>query len=108
MDQITKLFVKVREFQRGQTMTEYALILSAVAVVVFVGYNGALLIASAMCSTVTRFTRIPMEIKLSHLPMQILAADVLRSARIPSEPVTAALQDVGSAVDTQHGSPRRQ
>jgi Flp pilus assembly pilin Flp len=39
MDQITKLFVKVREFQRGQTMTEYALILSAVAVVVFVGYK---------------------------------------------------------------------
>jgi Flp pilus assembly pilin Flp len=33
------MFVKVREYQRGQTMTEYALILSAVAVVVFVGYQ---------------------------------------------------------------------
>jgi Flp pilus assembly pilin Flp len=39
MDQIRGIFVKVREYQRGQTMTEYALILSAVAVVVFVGYQ---------------------------------------------------------------------
>ena len=39
MDKIMGLFVKVREYQRGQTMTEYALILSAVAVVVFVGYQ---------------------------------------------------------------------
>jgi len=46
MDKITGLFVKVREYQRGQTMTEYALILSAVAVVVFVGYQ-------AMGTTIT-------------------------------------------------------
>jgi len=39
MDKITRLFVKVREYQRGQTMTEYALILSAVAVVVYAGYK---------------------------------------------------------------------
>jgi Flp pilus assembly pilin Flp len=39
MDKLTRLFVKVRENQRGQTMTEYALILAAVAVVVFVGYQ---------------------------------------------------------------------
>jgi Flp pilus assembly pilin Flp len=39
MDKITRLFVKVREYQRGQTMTEYALILAAVAVVVFIGYQ---------------------------------------------------------------------
>jgi len=39
MDQIRGIFVKVREYQRGQTMTEYALILSAVAVVVFIGYQ---------------------------------------------------------------------
>ncbi len=39
MNKITELFVKVREYHRGQTMTEYALILSAVAVVVFVGYQ---------------------------------------------------------------------
>ena len=36
MDKLTRLFVKVRESQRGQTMAEYALILSAVAVVVFI------------------------------------------------------------------------
>jgi Flp pilus assembly pilin Flp len=39
MDKITGLFVKVREYHRGQTMTEYALILAAVAVVVFAGYQ---------------------------------------------------------------------
>ena len=39
MDFLTKLVVKAREYQRGQTMTEYALILSAVAVVVFAGYQ---------------------------------------------------------------------
>jgi Flp pilus assembly pilin Flp len=39
MDKITGLLVKVREYQRGQTMTEYAMILSAVAVVVFAGYT---------------------------------------------------------------------
>jgi Flp pilus assembly pilin Flp len=36
---ITKMYVKAREASRGQTMTEYALILSAVAVVVFIGYQ---------------------------------------------------------------------
>lgn len=35
----TKVFVKAREWHKGQTMTEYALILAAVAVVVFVGYQ---------------------------------------------------------------------
>lgn len=39
MELLTRMYVKVREVQRGQTMTEYALILSAVAVVVFVGYQ---------------------------------------------------------------------
>jgi Flp pilus assembly pilin Flp len=39
MDKITAILVKVRESKRGQTMAEYALILSAVAVVVFVGYQ---------------------------------------------------------------------
>ena len=43
MEFITRLYVSVREFNRrltrGQTMTEYALILSAVAVVVFVTYE---------------------------------------------------------------------
>jgi Flp pilus assembly pilin Flp len=39
----TKLYVSMREFNRrltkGQTMTEYALILAAIAVVVFVTYE---------------------------------------------------------------------
>ncbi len=39
MDFVTRMFVKAREWQKGQTMTEYALILSAVAVVVFLGYQ---------------------------------------------------------------------
>jgi Flp pilus assembly pilin Flp len=39
MDMIRKLYVKGDEFARGQTMTEYALILAAIAVVVFVGYQ---------------------------------------------------------------------
>jgi Flp pilus assembly pilin Flp len=34
-----KLYVKANEFARGQTMAEYALILAAVAVVVFAGYE---------------------------------------------------------------------
>jgi Flp pilus assembly pilin Flp len=40
---VTKLYVSAREFNRrltkGQTMTEYALILAAIAVVVFVTYE---------------------------------------------------------------------
>jgi len=39
MNAVTKLVVKVRDYDRGQTMAEYALILAAVAVVVFVGYQ---------------------------------------------------------------------
>jgi Flp pilus assembly pilin Flp len=39
MDFITRMFVKAHNWHRGQTMTEYALILSAVAVVVYIGYQ---------------------------------------------------------------------
>jgi Flp pilus assembly pilin Flp len=39
MDMLRKLYVKADGFARGQTMAEYALILAAVAVVVFVGYQ---------------------------------------------------------------------
>ena len=39
MSSITRLVVRAREYGRGQTMAEYALILAAVAVVVFVGYQ---------------------------------------------------------------------
>ncbi len=43
MKTISSLFIRAREWQKGlskgQTMTEYALILAAVAVVVFVTYQ---------------------------------------------------------------------
>ncbi len=39
MDFITRMVVKTQNWRRGQTMTEYALILSAVAVVVYAGYK---------------------------------------------------------------------
>jgi len=39
MNRIARLVVRAREFNRGQTMAEYALIMAAVAVVVFVGYQ---------------------------------------------------------------------
>jgi Flp pilus assembly pilin Flp len=43
MDFLTKMYVKasegVRSYREGQTMTEYALILAAIAVVVFAAYN---------------------------------------------------------------------
>jgi Flp pilus assembly pilin Flp len=39
MNFIARFYLKAREASRGQTMTEYALILSAVAVVVFLGYQ---------------------------------------------------------------------
>jgi Flp pilus assembly pilin Flp len=52
MDKITRLFVKAREYQRGQTMAEYALILAAVAVVVFVGYQTMGTTVTSLLSTV--------------------------------------------------------
>ena len=39
MDFLRRMYVKGNEFTRGQTMTEYALILAAVAVVVYAGYQ---------------------------------------------------------------------
>jgi Flp pilus assembly pilin Flp len=39
MDLITRNFVRLRESMRGQTMAEYAFIVSAIAVVVFVSYQ---------------------------------------------------------------------
>jgi Flp pilus assembly pilin Flp len=39
MDLITRKFVRLRELMRGQTMAEYAFIVSAIAVVVFVSYQ---------------------------------------------------------------------
>jgi Flp pilus assembly pilin Flp len=39
MKWLTRSFLSAREWSKGQTMTEYALILSAVAVVVYIGYQ---------------------------------------------------------------------
>jgi len=39
MKGMISLMVRAREYSRGQTMAEYALILAAVAVVVFAGYQ---------------------------------------------------------------------
>ena len=39
MDLIRRAYLKADEFARGQTMAEYALILAAVAVVVYLGYQ---------------------------------------------------------------------
>ena len=39
MEKITATFVKPSERQGGQAITEYALILATVAIVVFVGYQ---------------------------------------------------------------------
>ena len=52
MEKITKMFVKAREYQKGQTMAEYALILAAVAVVVFVGYQTMGTTITTMLTTV--------------------------------------------------------
>jgi Flp pilus assembly pilin Flp len=39
VDYLRHLYISIRESSRGQTMTEYALILAAVAVVVYAGYQ---------------------------------------------------------------------
>jgi Flp pilus assembly pilin Flp len=39
MDLIRRVYVRADELARGQTMAEYALILAAVAVVVYIGYQ---------------------------------------------------------------------
>jgi Flp pilus assembly pilin Flp len=39
MATIKWMYVKMRTLRRGQTMTEYALILAAIAVVVFITYQ---------------------------------------------------------------------
>jgi Flp pilus assembly pilin Flp len=52
MDLIRKLYVKADGLARGQTMAEYALILAAVAVVVFVGYQTMGTTITTMLTTV--------------------------------------------------------
>jgi len=49
---MTKFMVSIREYGRGQTMAEYALILAAVAVVVFAGYQTMGTTITSLLSTV--------------------------------------------------------
>jgi len=49
---INKCIVWIRESNRGQTMTEYALILAAVAVVVFAAYQSMGTTISSVLSSV--------------------------------------------------------
>jgi Flp pilus assembly pilin Flp len=39
VDFLRHLYISIRESSRGQTMTEYALILGAIAVIVYAGYQ---------------------------------------------------------------------
>jgi Flp pilus assembly pilin Flp len=52
MDLIRKLYVKADSFARGQTMAEYALILAAVAVIVYAGYQTMGTTITTLLSTV--------------------------------------------------------
>ena len=75
MDTIRKLYAKVEGFARGQTMTEYALILAAVAVVVYVGYQTMGTTITSMLSNVDTNIR-PNELLPDDLPKWIDAEDV--------------------------------
>ncbi len=52
MDLIRKLYLKADAFARGQTMAEYALILAAVAVIVYASYQTMGTTITAALSTV--------------------------------------------------------
>jgi len=39
MDKLNKWYLRLREYQKGQTMAEYGLIMAAVAVVALVAYQ---------------------------------------------------------------------
>jgi Flp pilus assembly pilin Flp len=52
MDFLRKGYVKLTEWHRGQSMTEYALILAAIAVVCIVGYNAIGTSVSGVLTTV--------------------------------------------------------
>jgi Flp pilus assembly pilin Flp len=52
MDTLRKMYVKADQFARGQTMTEYALILAAVAMVVYAGYQSLGTTINSALSTV--------------------------------------------------------
>ena len=52
MDLVRKMYVKADAFARGQTMAEYALILAAIAVICFAGYQTMGTTVTTMLSSV--------------------------------------------------------
>ena len=52
MDLIRRLYVKVDASSRGQTMAEYALIVAAIAVVAYAGYEATGTTISTLLSSV--------------------------------------------------------
>jgi Flp pilus assembly pilin Flp len=52
MNLIRKLYVKADSFARGQTMAEYVLVVAAIAVVVYAGYQTTGTTVSALVTTV--------------------------------------------------------
>src|SRR5258708_10380424 len=61
MDQIRKLYAKADGFARGQTMAEYALILAAVGVVCFAGYQTMGTTVPALLASVDRQLYSPLQ-----------------------------------------------
>jgi Flp pilus assembly pilin Flp len=52
MDLIRRLYLKADRFARGQTMAEYALIVAAIAVVAYAGYEATGTTVSTLLSSV--------------------------------------------------------
>ncbi len=75
MDMIRKLYVKANEFGRGQTMAEYALILAAVAVVVFVGYQTMGTTITTLLSSVDSQTVSPVPARKAFLSASVVGVD---------------------------------
>ncbi len=53
MNYINKLMVRVRESKKGQTMTEYVLIVAAIAVAGYVAYEGLEGVINTIITNVT-------------------------------------------------------
>ena len=53
MNLVRKAFVKITERERGQTMTEYSLIMAAIAVVAYVSYKA---LGNAIVNILTNVT----------------------------------------------------
>lgn len=52
MDRVTRLYVRLDQFARGQTLAEYVLLVAAIAVVVYAGYQATGTAVSTLMSNV--------------------------------------------------------